>query len=60
MRDNTVDIFAAWFQVQGCAIEAETILVVDGRRFDLVSLANWLEIKEKQGLRFTNPLTTEK
>jgi hypothetical protein len=56
MRDNTVDIFAEWFAKEGCTVENGTVLNLgDGLLLDLVSLANFLEIKEKQGLRFTPP-----
>ncbi len=54
MRDNTVDIFAEWFRMQGWEIESEVVLVgPDGRLADLVSLANFLEIKEKENKRYT-------
>lgn len=54
MRDNTVDIFVEWFQMQGWKIESETVLVnPNGQMVDLISLANFLEIKEKQGQRYT-------
>jgi hypothetical protein len=56
VKDNTVEIFVEWFRIQGCTIEADTVLVgPDGRLLDLVSLANFLEIKEKRGLRFSSP-----
>jgi hypothetical protein len=53
-RDNTVDILVEWFKIQGWAIESGVILVDSGgKTLDLVSLVNFLEVKEKQGLRYT-------
>lgn len=55
LRDNTVDIFAEWFMAQGCTIESKTVLRVGDKFMSLTSLANFLEIKEAEGLRFTVP-----
>jgi hypothetical protein len=56
MRDNTVDILAEWFRTEGCCVVDGRVLDLGGGHFlDLGSLANFLEIKEKEGLRFTTP-----
>lgn len=57
MRDNTVDIFTEWFRAQGWRVDNCVLYGQDGGMVDLGSLANFLEIAEKKGERFTEPET---
>ena len=38
MRDNTVDIFVEWFRTEGCSVQSGTVLAVNDKFLDLISL----------------------